>query len=1051
MRLMHERAELNQQRGGAFRAMALIPDDPRAGWNRLLRHSAVVAKLEARSDVLEQYRAGAWRPTRALRDMKLIVYPRAAGGGGRAMPLLMAEGSRWQGVLPDAVGSSKGEQPAGYVRAGNVFARRVLPGSMVYIPEGNGLRGRLFQVAEALDVDGLTGVEMELDLRPLLKNMAGKGRIADTYDLSKGVDHVCYEPSGVWMVDHLVHELAPESLLRPRFNEAEVDRKRRAAELTFRRFAFDWREAQREIQSVSAALTSSGEWEMVGGREEDVAPYVSYMSPAPSTDTEASVASVVDWGGTSAGASGPCPSCEEEPDESVEAVDSLSRVLDELRVDEEAKCLTPEQAGTASGIGAELGASERAEPTEPTREAESGRRSSGSSSTSKGAMRMYAGMACGGCGEQVRVGGVFVLGSVVHPRQKCKQLLARRVERAELLARSRSVGAVSLSEQAKDPERSRLAGELAAEARSQQAAMLNPTRPIGRNRAVGREGAAGEAVSMSAAAVGGGTWKRVQADEALSAVRQASVTRCIDGLCTGVKRFEKTRCSHCPRGLHVAECAQLGTARGAQGKFKCFYCRAEEMAPHREPTESRLQSAKQTMLIQLQLGSEATAGATADFNQLEQDFVLEKGLEGDELLLPRHNRETFMAFLVWCYRDAGRARSMKSMWRHLAGAFRDWQLPDLTKDFEVKKHQKELDDQWSHDPDPTVSATERMADVLIMDVIPAERDPHQALVTRDQLMMALEAFTGARVGEVADAGQGHGVLCENVSYVEDLKTKEGFLDVLVATSKTKHPRYTGVVRRPTARIDMKAIVFELWNSMGAALTTEIIGGLSVTRADRYVVRLSLMGMQETDLARLMDVLASSGSQSARHYLKSTFDYAKARIRAYGVQAAVKRFVNVGVGTKGCAELQSLVSHLGKHGYGGDRVHIISAPFICATTGGSNPKPTIMPLASTTITGGVARDFLVKAALAANIDPKDPDPDMNIPIAAIMGAKWGTHSLRRLADKRVKKMCAKLGLPTSVVDSMLGWKEAERLHDMQDHYDEKNLRQRMERARVTGPE
>ena len=36
---------------------------------------------------------------------------------------------------------------------------------------------------------------------------------------------------------------------------------------------------------------------------------------------------------------------------------------------------------------------------------------------------------------------------------------------------------------------------------------------------------------------------------------------------------------------------------------------------------------------------------------------------------------------------------------------------------------------------------------------------------------------------------------------------------------------------------MKAILFELWNSMGAALTTEIIGGLSITRADRYVVRL----------------------------------------------------------------------------------------------------------------------------------------------------------------------------------------------------------------------
>ena len=626
LRLMHERAELNQQRGGAFRAVALIPDDPRAGWNRLLRHSAVVAKLEARSDVLEQYRAGAWRPTRAMRDMKLIVYPRAAGGGGRAMPVLMAEGSTWQAVLPDAAGKAKGEQPAGYVRTGNVFARRVLPGSMVYIPESNGLRGRLFQVAETLDVDGLTGVEMELDLRPLLKNMAGKGRAADTYDLSKGVDHVCYEPSGVWVVDHLVHELAAESLLRQRFNESELDLKGRAAGLTFRRFAFDWREAQREIQSVSEALTGTGGWEMVNESVGDLEPYVSYMSPAPSTGTERSGESVAGWGGASALER--CPPCEEEPGRSVEAIDSLTQVLDELRVDEEARCQTPEQEKEADDLGAEAGRSERVEHREPIAEAETGRWSGGSSSTSKGAMRMYTGMACGGCGEPVRVGGVFVLGSVVHSRQKCKQLLARRVERAELLARSRSVGATPLSEQAKDPDRGRRAGELAAEA-ARRASTLNPARPW-----VGIEpwggGAAGEAVSMSAAAVGGGTWKRVQADEALSAVRQASVTRCIDGFCTGAKKFEKTRCSHCPRGLHVAECAQLGTARGAQGKFKCFYCRAEEMAPHREPTESRLQSAKQTMLIQLQLGSEATAGATADFNQLEQDFVLEKGLEGDE-------------------------------------------------------------------------------------------------------------------------------------------------------------------------------------------------------------------------------------------------------------------------------------------------------------------------------------------------------------------------------------------------------------------------------------
>ena len=93
-------------------------------------------------------------------------------------------------------------------------------------------------------------------------------------------------------------------------------------------------------------------------------------------------------------------------------------------------------------------------------------------------------------------------------------------------------------------------------------------------------------------------------------------------------------------------------------------------------------------------------------------------------------------------------------------------------------------------------------------------------------------------------------------------------------------------------------------------------------------------------------------------------------------------------------------------------------------------------------------WLVEAARGANMDANDPDPDMNIQVGEIEKAKWGTHSLRRLADKRIKMKCEEMGLPASVVDAMMGWKEAERAHDMQDHYDEKNLMQRLERSRIT---
>eukprot|EP00966_Prymnesium_polylepis_P322028 7378302-Prymnesium_polylepis.1 len=63
------------------------------------------------------------------------------------------------------------------------------------------------------------------------------------------------------------------------------------------------------------------------------------------------------------------------------------------------------------------------------------------------------------------------------------------------------------------------------------------------------------------------------------------------------------------------------------------------MAPSREPTPSLLRTATQSMLVHLSRGAETTAKVVADFNRLEQQFVLEKELSGLEEALPRHNAE----------------------------------------------------------------------------------------------------------------------------------------------------------------------------------------------------------------------------------------------------------------------------------------------------------------------------------------------------------------------------------------------------------------------------
>ena len=237
--------------------------------------------------------------------------------------------------------------------------------------------------------------------------------------------------------------------------------------------------------------------------------------------------------------------------------------------------------------------------------------------------------------------------------------------------------------------------------------------------------------------------------------------------------------------------------------------------------------------------------------------------------------------------------------------------------------------------------------------------------------------------------------------------------------------------------------------MGLPLKSKEIGDLRVTWADRDVLRVSLLGMGDGDLCTLVKALTTSSSGTARSELRNTIRYAKARLKAVGVGSELKKFINVAYGQRDSVELSDLVRHMQTHGFGGDRVHVMSAPFITATTGGANPKPTMMPLSSTTMTGGVARKFLVEAALAANVDPHDLDPDLSIAVSAIETAKWGTHSMRRFSDRRVKRWCKENGVDPVVVDSMHGWKEAERRLDMSEHYDELNLRTRMERSRVTG--
>ena len=107
----------------------------------------------------------------------------------------------------------------------------------------------------------------------------------------------------------------------------------------------------------------------------------------------------------------------------------------------------------------------------------------------------------------------------------------------------------------------------------------------------------------------------------------------------------------------------------------------------------------------------------------------------------------------------------------------------------------------------------------------------------------------------------------------------------------------------------------------------------------------------------------------------------------------------------------------------------------------------MPLGSGSCFAKI-KDYLIKAARAANSDPSNPDPELGVPIEKIEEASWGSHSFRRGADKRARDFCLRNKIDLKVVDKVFGWKEAEHSRDMQLHYDEETLQRRFREAQVT---
>ena len=125
-------------------------------------------------------------------------------------------------------------------------------------------------------------------------------------------------------------------------------------------------------------------------------------------------------------------------------------------------------------------------------------------------------------------------------------------------------------------------------------------------------------------------------------------------------------------------------------------------------------------------------------------------------------------------------------------------------------------------------------------------------------------------------------------------------------------------------------------------------------------------------------------------------------------------------------------------------HLVPAPLLVATARGGR-SASLMPMGSQTIYGKIG-GYLGKAASA--VAAAGDDPDFHIPTAQLATALWGSHSLRRLSDGVVRDYCMQHGISLDRVDARMGWKEAERLRDMQTYYEEEHLRRRIRSMMLT---
>ena len=321
--------------------------------------------------------------------------------------------------------------------------------------------------------------------------------------------------------------------------------------------------------------------------------------------------------------------------------------------------------------------------------------------------------------------------------------------------------------------------------------------------------------------------------------------------------------------------------------------------------------------------------------------------------------------------------------------------------------------------------------------------------TREKVQFLCEAVGGCRIGEVCGGGDSHGILANNLKFLADENATEGELgsrgvELKLEHSKTGFARYLNMASiTQTTGIEVEEVFKDYCKEAGFKMRTATQAGVKVVSPDFWVVRVSLLGLEEKGVNRLLKRLEGVKSKEVQSQLASTKIATRTRYIASGASSQEKKYVNVAAGDSENRNLDDLVELLQQAGYTAQKV---PGPLLLATTGGRSQTPKIMPY-STSTASAPTKELLTNAWRAGLVDGVSTDADLDLPPG--QEPKWSTHSLRRLADTVARRYREASGTTEDQIDIYFGWHEKILLKAMQVHYASLSIRERMMLSKITG--